>query len=160
MINRATRGLYPPGSTFKMVTGARRREAGVVDLKEKIAVRRHATSTSTRPIRCWKRSGHGACDFHAAIKQSCDCYFYEIVRRTGIDALAAMARKLGFGQIYDCGLADLKRGLVPDPDWKRGALRQGVGRRRDDPRRHRPGLRADDAAAAGRDDGAPRLAAA
>jgi penicillin-binding protein 2 len=38
----------------------------------------------------------------------------------GIDALAAMARKLGLGQTYDCGLSNLKRGLIPDPDWKRG----------------------------------------
>ena len=119
MNNRATRGLYPPGSTFKMVTALAAAESGVIDLKEKIACDgRYDYFDQT--FRCWKRSGHGACDFHSAIKQSCDCYFYEIVRRTGIDALAAMARKLGFGQVYDCGLAGLKRGLVPDPDWKRG----------------------------------------
>ncbi len=124
MTNRATRGVYPPGSTFKMVTALAAAEAGVIDLKEKI------TCDGTfeyfdKTFRCWKRSGHGACDFHSAMKQSCDCYFYEIVRRTGIDAFAAMARKLGFGQTYDCGLAGLKGGLVPDPDWKRGRFGKG-----------------------------------
>jgi penicillin-binding protein 2 len=118
MNNRATRGLYPPGSTFKMVTGLAGLEAGVVTLKEKIDCD-GTYEYFDQKFRCWKRSGHGACDFHVAMRESCDCYFYEVARRVGIEALAAMARKLGFGQIYDCGLANLKRGLIPDPDWKR-----------------------------------------
>jgi penicillin-binding protein 2 len=119
MNSRAIRGVYPPGSTFKMVTGLAGLEAGVIDLKEKIACDGRFDYFD-QTFRCWKRTGHGSCDFHRAMRESCDCYFYEVARRTGIDALAAMARKLGLGQTYDCGLANLKRGLIPDPDWKRG----------------------------------------
>lgn len=118
MNNRATRGLYPPGSTFKMVTGLAGLEAGVINLKERLPCT-GVFEYFDQKYRCWKRSGHGSCDFHMAMRESCDCYFYEVARRTGIEALASMARKLGFGQIYDSGLANLKRGLVPDPDWKR-----------------------------------------
>ncbi len=119
MNSRAIRGVYPPGSTFKMVTGLAGLEAGVIDLTEKIACDGRFDYFD-QTFRCWKRSGHGSCDFHRAIRESCDCYFYEVARRVGIHALAAMARKLGLGQVYDCGLANLKRGLIPDPDWKRG----------------------------------------
>jgi penicillin-binding protein 2 len=118
MNNRATRGLYPPGSTFKMVTGLAGLEAGVINLRERLP----CTGTFEffdQKYRCWKRSGHGSCDFHMAMRESCDCYFYEVAKRLGIEALAGMARKLGLGQIYDSGLANLKRGLIPDPDWKR-----------------------------------------
>lgn len=119
MNSRAARGVYPPGSTFKLVTALAALDAGVVTLKERIGCDgRYDYHDQT--FRCWKRSGHGVCDMHRAIRESCDCYFYELARRAGIDAIAATARKLGLGQIYDCGLANLKGGLVPDPDWKRG----------------------------------------
>lgn len=118
MNNRATRGLYPPGSTFKMITGLAGLDAGVLTLKERIECS-GAFEYFGQTFRCWKRSGHGACDFHRAMRESCDCYFYEVARRLGIEALGAMARKLGFGQIFDCGIANQKRGLVPNPAWKR-----------------------------------------
>jgi penicillin-binding protein 2 len=118
MTNRALRGLYPPGSTFKMVTALAALEAGVIDLKEKVHCEgRHEYAGQI--FRCWNRSGHGNVDMHRALRESCDVFFYEISRRTGIGAIAAMARRLGHGQVYDCGMSQQKRGIVPDPDWKR-----------------------------------------
>jgi penicillin-binding protein 2 len=76
-----------------------------------------------RRFRCWKSHG-GGIDVHEAIKQSCDVYFYETAHRVGIDKLAAMCRELGLGQIYDCGLADQKSGIVPDTAWKRRTFNQ------------------------------------
>lgn len=119
MLNRAIRGLYPPGSTFKMVTAAAALEAGVIDLKTRLPCDGQV-ELGGQIFRCWKRSGHGPCDLHRALKESCDCYFYEIARRVGIDAIAVMARKLGLGQIFDTGLAFQSRGVVPDAAWKRG----------------------------------------
>lgn len=119
LINRATRGLYPPGSTFKIITGLAALEAGTITLKEKLECS-GAYTFFDQTYRCWKRSGHDACDFHKAMRESCDCYFYEAARRTGMDAIALMARKLGLGQIFDAGIAQQKSGLIPDPDWKRG----------------------------------------
>jgi penicillin-binding protein 2 len=119
MLNRASRGEYPPGSTFKMVTALAALEGGLIDLREKIECS-GATELAGQAFRCWKRSGHGHCDFHRALRESCDCYFYEIARRCGIDAIAAMGRRLGFGQTFDNGLALQKEGLMPTADWKLG----------------------------------------
>jgi penicillin-binding protein 2 len=117
--NRATRGLYPPGSTFKMVVALAALEAGVLTPTEKIGCDgRYDYFDQT--FRCWKRTGHGACDLHRAIVESCDCYFYEAARRTGISAIAGMARRMGLGQRYPAGVIEHSAGVVPDPDWKRG----------------------------------------
>ena len=76
-------------------------------------------------FRCWKRRGHDSSDLHKALRESCDVYFYELARRTGIDAIARMARRLGLGQIYDCGIALQKAGVVPDPEWKQRRFGKG-----------------------------------
>jgi penicillin-binding protein 2 len=73
-------------------------------------------------FRCWKR--HGSVHLHEAIKQSCDVYFYETVKRVGIDRLAVMSRKLGLGQVLDIGLSGQKEGIIPDTKWKRRVLGQ------------------------------------
>jgi penicillin-binding protein 2 len=57
-------------------------------------------------------------DMHAAIKNSCDVYFYECARRTGIDEIAKMCHKFGLGQTYGLEIPGEKSGLVPDPAWK------------------------------------------
>lgn len=118
MTDKATRGQYPPGSTFKMVTALAGLEAGVITPES------HVTCSgeivwSGQKFRCWNRTGHGVTDLHKAIKQSCDVYFYDVALKVGITRLARMAHVLGLGQSYDCGLPGQKPGLIPDPDWKR-----------------------------------------
>ena len=119
LMNRAIRGQYPPGSTFKMVTALAALEAGVIDLDEEVTCE-GKFEVADSVFRCWNRSGHGACNLHRALRESCDVYFYELAERLGIRALAAMSRKLGFGQTHDMGIALQKPGLIPDPDWKFG----------------------------------------
>jgi len=119
MLNRAVRGQYPPGSTFKMVTALAALETDTVGLNERIECT-GSYDLAGQSFRCWKRNGHGACDMHRALRESCDCYFYEIARRSGIDAIATMARRLGFAQTFQTGLSLQKSGLIPDPDWKLG----------------------------------------
>jgi penicillin-binding protein 2 len=121
LINRAVAGLYPPGSTFKLVTALAALEAGVATADERIACDgqyQYADQT----YRCWQRSGHGEVSLHEAIRSSCDVFFFEMARRIGIAKLAATARRLGLGASYDVGLPEGKPGLIPDPDWKRGNL--------------------------------------
>jgi len=120
--NRAIRGVYPPGSTFKVVTALAGLSAGVITPDERMSCPGGYVFGRHR-FRCWKRHG-GGIDVHQAIKQSCDVYFYETVRRVGIDRLAVISRELGLDRIYDCGLAGQKKGLIPDTAWKRKALRQ------------------------------------
>lgn len=124
LLNRAIGGLYPPGSTFKMVTALAALEAGIVSPKDRVRCD-GSFHLAEQEFRCWKRSGHGTVDLERALKVSCDVYFYELASRLGIGPLSRMARRLGLGEIYDCGLPLQKSGVVPDPDWKRGELDRG-----------------------------------
>ncbi len=121
LFNRATSGLYPPGSTFKIVTALAALEAGVIDLRERIDCQGSFT-LADKSFRCWNRGGHGRCDMHRAMRESCDVYFYEVARRMGIETLAAMGRRMGLGQTYEAGIAPLSAGVMPTPAWKRGKL--------------------------------------
>lgn len=121
MFNRAIRGLYPPGSTFKMVTALAALDTGAVDLNTKVACDGSYT-LADQTYQCWKRHGHGSVDLHRALRESCDCYFYELASRCGVSALASVAQRLGFGTVFDCGLPLQKKGVVPTPDWKRWRL--------------------------------------
>jgi penicillin-binding protein 2 len=120
LFNRTIRGLYPPGSTFKMITALAALESGDVSLTERI----NCTGTyklAEQDFRCWNRGGHGPCNLHRALRESCDVYFYEIAHRMGISKIAEMAERFGLGQVYeDAGLAFQKKGIVPTPGWKRG----------------------------------------
>ena len=122
MENRALRGVYPPGSTFKVVTALAGLEAGVITPGEHMTCP-GAYIFARHRFRCWKRHG-GGIDVHQAIKQSCDVYFYETARRMGIDRLAATSRALGLGQIHDLGIVGQKQAIIPDTAWKKTALHQ------------------------------------
>lgn len=121
LIDRCVQGQYPPGSTFKMVTALAALEAGVVQPEEKFNCK-GAVVLADQKFRCWNRTGHGPCDLHRSLKESCDVYYYEIAQRVGISRIAAMGERLGLGRVFDIGLEAQKPGLLPDPDWKRGAL--------------------------------------
>ncbi len=121
MTCKATRGQYPPGSTFKMVTSLAGLEAGAITPTSRILCR-GGFSFANHYWRCWRRGGHGAMDVHNGIKQSCDTFHYEVARRIGIEKLSAMGRKLGLGRSYDCGLPLIKPGVMPTPAWKLATL--------------------------------------
>jgi len=78
-----------------------------------------------RTFHCWKRGGHGAMNMRDALKNSCDIYFYELGQIIGMDRIAAMGRKLGFGTAYDIGISGVKSGIMPDPAWKQSRLGNG-----------------------------------
>jgi penicillin-binding protein 2 len=120
--NRALRGQYPPGSTFKVVTALAGLGAGVITPSERMTCP-GGYLFGRRRFRCWKSHG-GGIDVHQALKQSCDVYFYETVKRVGIDRLAVTSRALGLGQIYDLDLVGQKQGIVPDTAWKRARFGQ------------------------------------
>jgi penicillin-binding protein 2 len=114
--NRAIRGVYPPGSTFKVVTALAGLNAGVIDPSERMHCP-GSYAVGRKRFRCWK--SHGTVFLHKAITQSCDVYFYETAKRMGIDHLAVIARQLGLGHTYDCGIVGEKPGIIPDKKWKR-----------------------------------------
>jgi penicillin-binding protein 2 len=117
LVCKAAHGAYPPGSTFKMVVALAALGAGVIRPDETVYCPGHY-DLGDRRFHCWRRGGHGQIDLHNSLKQSCDVYYYEIAQRVGIDAIAAMARRLGLGERYDLPVP-ITGGLIPDRDWKR-----------------------------------------
>ncbi|MEM6308252.1 MAG: penicillin-binding protein 2, partial [Pseudomonadota bacterium] len=114
---KAVQGTYAPASTFKMIVALAALEAGVVNTKEKIRCSGHVDVSNNR-FHCWKSYGHGRMDLKQSLMQSCDVYYYEIAQRVGIERIAAMARKFGLGVRHDLPLSAIRRGIVPDRDWK------------------------------------------
>ncbi|MDP3327334.1 penicillin-binding protein 2, partial [Parvibaculum sp.] len=119
LVNKALAGMYPPGSTFKMVVAMAAVEAGI-DPNQRVVCPGHY-SLGSHDFHCWKKGGHGALNMHEAIKHSCDVYFYDTAKRIGIEAIADMSRRFGLGAIYDFEVPGEKPGLVPTPQWKRAA---------------------------------------
>ncbi|OWK34077.1 penicillin-binding protein 2 [Sphingomonas dokdonensis] len=116
LMNKVTQGLYPPGSTVKPMNGLALLEAGV-DPNERVFCG-GALRVGTGVFHCHKRRGHGAIDLRGAIAQSCDIYFYEMVRRLGYDRIAPVAKAVGLGEKYDLPFATQRYGTVPDSAWK------------------------------------------
>ncbi len=117
LASKAVQDAYPPGSTFKMVTLLAALENGDVDPEETVYCPGHSDIAGNR-FHCWRRGGHGNINLHESLKQSCDCYYYEISQRVGIDKIAVMARKLGLGMKHDVPMSAVSSGLAPDKDWK------------------------------------------
>ena len=110
LINKATSGLYAPGSTFKMAVALAGLESKAITPTDRIECPGWLDLGDTR-FHCWRKGGHGALDLHGGLKNSCDVYFYEVARRTGIDRVAAMANRLGLGTELQLDLPGQRIGL-------------------------------------------------
>lgn len=123
LINKAVQGTYPPGSTFKMVVGMAALEAGTMTTDTRVFCPGHMEFGNNR-FHCWKKGGHGSMNVVSAIEESCDVYFYEAAKRTGVDKIADMAHRLGLGAVTEIDQTGERKGLIPTRAWKRGALGQ------------------------------------
>jgi penicillin-binding protein 2 len=115
--NKAIGGLYPPGSTFKPMVALAALESGAITPDTAINCPGYL-ELGDATFHCYQKGGHGTLHLHDAIKKSCDVFFYETARRTGIDHIAAMARRFGFGEQLGLDIAGERSGLIPDRDWK------------------------------------------
>jgi penicillin-binding protein 2 len=115
--NRAIRGLYSPGSVFKLAMAL-----GALDLEianeETTFICRGETTIYNHPFSCWREEGHGEMGFFDAIRHSCNIYFYNLGKEMGIEEIARYARMLGFGAPTGIDLPGEYVGIVPDPQWK------------------------------------------
>ena len=118
LINRATQGLYSPGSIFKIVMASGGLASGVITDQTTFFCGGSAEFYG-HPFHCWLEGGHGALNLFNAIRYSCNVYFYNIARRMGIDDIAAYAQKLGLGEKTGIDLPGEKNGLVPTSEWKK-----------------------------------------
>lgn len=118
--NKAVQGVYPPGSTFKMVTALAALEAGEIESPDTTYCPGYL-EVSGRRFHCWKRGGHGHVDLQKSLTESCDVYYYELALRTGIEKISAMARRLGLGIEHDLAMTSVAAGLMPTKGWKQRA---------------------------------------
>ena len=117
LINKTVQAMYPPGSTYKMITAMAGLSSGVIDKNTVFYCPGHITYGKRR-YHCWKRGGHGAVNLKRAISESCDVYFYQVGMRVGVDRLAEMANKFGLGHKSNIEMEHEKSGLTPTKDWK------------------------------------------
>lgn len=119
LVNRALNGLYPPGSTFKMITAIAALETGIITPDTKIRDEGIYTYWSSPQPKCWyyRQYGlkHGLIDVSEAIEVSCNYFFYDVGRRVGIDTLVDYATRFGLGQKTGIELPE-KVGGVGSPE--------------------------------------------
>ena len=126
LMNKATQGLYAPASTFKLISMT----AALDTLKcapDKTYYCPGYINEGQQRFECWEHSGHGALDFRNALARSCDVYFYEVVRKAGLDpdTIYQYARDFGLGDYTGLDLPEQSAGLVPNRNWKQKVYREG-----------------------------------
>jgi penicillin-binding protein 2 len=116
-MNKPVEGMYPPGSTFKIIVALAALESGAIKPGEKIFCPGH-WEYGRHLYHCWEKHGHGWMDLAGALQHSCDVYFYQVALRVGIDAVHDMARRLGLGAPVMNLLPREAAGIIPDNAWK------------------------------------------
>ncbi len=119
MTNKALRGQYPPGSTFKMIVALAALESGVASPSTTVQCDGSFKLSKSFEYRCWKKEGHGQVDLHKAIKESCDVWFYRVGLETGIEQIASVARRFGLGEQTGFPFGSERAGLIPTKAWKK-----------------------------------------
>jgi penicillin-binding protein 2 len=117
LLNKVVQGLYPPGSTFKLVSALAGLATGAITA-DTVLYDPGFYRLGNHIYYCWKRSGHGAVDLYKAISQSCDVYFYQVGQKVGVDVLAAYAHMLGLGEKTGVEMENEQSGLIPTRAWK------------------------------------------
>ncbi len=125
LANKVVQGVYPPGSTFKMVTALAALEAGAIDTETTVRCPGYL-EFGDRRFHCWKSGGHGRVDLVQALAESCDVYFYDVAQRAGvgIDTISAMGQRLGLGQRHALPMSAISEGLMPTKAWKQERYKQ------------------------------------
>ena len=119
--NKAIAGVYPPGSTYKMVTALAALESRAIDPWTRLPCPGYLELGNIK-FHCWLRGGHGALNVTEALAQSCDCFFYEAARKAGVDKVADVGNRLGFGRLSELGLPGESSGIQPSRSWKQEKL--------------------------------------
>jgi penicillin-binding protein 2 len=123
LLNRALRGTYPPGSTYKPFMALAALETGKRTPHQTIYDPGHFMFGGHR-FRDDKEGGHGSVDMYKSIVQSCDTYYYMLANDMGVDLMHDQLSKFGFGEITGIDIQGELRGLLPSTRWKRAAYRK------------------------------------
>jgi penicillin-binding protein 2 len=117
LLNRALRGTYPPGSTYKpfmslaaLTTGKRSTSQSIYDPG--------FFMFGNHRFRDDKEGGHGSVDMYKSIVQSCDTYYYLLARDMGVDLIHEQMKPFGFGELTGVDIQGEASGVLPSTEWK------------------------------------------
>ncbi|QQS55147.1 MAG: penicillin-binding protein 2 [Candidatus Competibacteraceae bacterium] len=120
LLNRALRGIYPPGSTIKPLMALAGLEYGEVNRYSGVFCPGfYRLPGSSHKFRDWRRGGHGHVNLDRAIAQSCDVYFYSLAFNLGIDRIHEFLDRFHLGRPTGVDLPGEKSALLPSQEWKR-----------------------------------------
>ncbi len=130
LVNKAIAEIYPPGSTYKMVTGLAALSEGVATRGTSVNVSSNVLEVSGQRFFDWR--AHGTVDFVNGFAYSSDIYFYTLgggnpytgQPGVGPEKLTQYARALGFGEPTGIDLPGEEIGILPDPAWKQATLNE------------------------------------
>ena len=123
LLNRALRGTYPPGSTYKPFMALAALETG----KRKPEQAFHDPGYfmfGNHRFRDDKEGGHGMVNMYSSIVQSCDTYYYILANDLGVDTIHEQMQRFGFGELTGIDIFGEVRGLLPSTEWKRRAYKR------------------------------------
>lgn len=116
-VNRAISGLFPPGSTYKMVTGVAGLEEGIITTKTKYKCTGYYTYYDTYQPSCFGNIAHGDVTIYTALKKSCNGYFFDVGRLLTIDKLSRYGALFGFGQKTGIELTGESKGILANKEY-------------------------------------------
>ena len=118
ILNRNIAGLYPPGSSFKIITAFNLIEDGLLDPEDSLmCTGAYIPPGSSNTFNCWKEDGHGLVDLNKAIAQSCNVYFYETVQLIKLAEWTKTAKTFGFQNKTEIDLPNELIGQIPDKEF-------------------------------------------
>ena len=127
MWNRAVSGTYTPGSTFKPLVAIAALESGKITANERITDEGIYRFYEDYQPKCWiwqeGHTTHGNINVSTAIESSCNYFFYETGRRTGIDIIDEYGAKFGLGELTGVELPEEVRGSVASPEYKKKVVK-------------------------------------
>lgn len=121
LLNHAINEYYPPGSTYKLVTGTGVLADGKIGPHTKLQTKAYLLIGNTKFID-WNHAGFGMCDIYCGFGNSSDTFFYQAAAMLGIDRLAYWAHQFGFGAPTGIQLPGEVSGIVPSNQWKMDTL--------------------------------------
>jgi penicillin-binding protein 2 len=127
--NHAISDIYPPGSTYKLVTALAALEEGVTTSAQRWQTYGCYQIPGAPAGEClydWNRTGFGMLNLVEAFAESSDTFFYQMAIGVGIDPLASWANELGFGRLSGIQLPAEEEGIIASTEWARQQGREGV----------------------------------
>ena len=123
IFNRALSGNYPPASTLKPFLGLLGLEKGVIDWSTTIQDEGFfQINGKGRKYRGWKEEGHGTVNLQKSIVESSDVFFYNLASQLTIESISDFLELFGFGSKTGIDLYAETDGILPDRQWKLGAI--------------------------------------